>query len=536
MRRRSFIQSIAGLTVVSSFLASCQRQHVIKGSVIGASSHTGHLLRDKNFAAPVAVTEHDIVIVGGGISGLSAARHLHRQGITNMVILDLEKEMGGNAACGGNDISGYPWGAHYVPIPNNDLTAYTDFMRECGVITSPPEAVLPTYNEYYICFDPEERLYINGQWQEGLIPQFGVPDAEKKQIQQFLDKMQAFRIAKGEDGKDAFAIPLDNSSKDPVFTTLDQLTMKEWLHQQGWTSPYLQWYVNYCTRDDYGTTYDEISAWVGIQYFASRKGKGSNADHHDVLTWPEGNGWLAAHLKKELQPYFHNEALVARIQEEDGQLAIDYFDVKESRLKRIKARQCILAVPQFVAGRILHDEARIRKVHQHIQYSPWMVANIRSNALEERTGYALSWDNVIYDSPSLGYVEANHQQVEQGKKQKNLTYYLPLTGKSPVEERKAAIERTHTEWVKMIVDDLDLVHPDIATNMEEVNVMIWGHAMAKPLPGIAHGTIRQELGASINDRLHFAHTDLAGNSLFEEAFYQGLTAAQKVMTQLSVKI
>lgn len=536
MRRRSFIQSIAGLTVVSSFLPSCQLQRVIKGSVIGASSHTGHLLRDKKFAAPVAVSEHAVVIIGGGISGLSAARYLHRQGVTDIVILDLEKEMGGNAACGKNDISGYPWGAHYVPIPNNNLTEYTDFMRECGVITSAPDAPLPTYNDYYICFDPEERLYINGQWQEGLVPVFGVPDPEKKQIQQFLDKMQAFRLAKGEDGKDAFTIPLDNSSKDPVFTVLDNITMKDWLHQQGWDSPYLQWYVNYCTRDDYGTTYDQISAWVGIQYFASRKGKGTNVEHQDVLTWPEGNGWLAGHLKKELQPYFRNEALAARIQEENGQLAIDYFDVKESRLKRINAGQCILAVPQFVAGRILQDEARIRKVHEHLQYAPWMVANIRTEELEERTGYALSWDNVLYNSPSLGYVEATHQQVEQSKAKKNLTYYLPLTDKSPVEERKAALERTHADWVKMIVADLDKVHPDVAESIEEVNVMIWGHAMIKPLPGLTHGNIRQELGASVNDRIHFAHTDLAGNSLFEEAFYQGLTAAKKVMTQLSGKI
>jgi monoamine oxidase len=493
-------------------------------------------LRDKKFAAPVAVAEHAVVIVGGGISGLSAARHLHRQGVTDIVILDLEKEMGGNAACGKNDISAYPWGAHYVPVPNNNLTEYTDFMRECGVITSAADAPLPTYSDYYICFDPEERLYINGQWQEGLVPLFGVPEPEKKQLQQFLDKMQAFREAKGQDGKDAFAIPLDSSSKDPAFTALDNITMKAWLHEQGWTSPYLQWYVNYCTRDDYGTNYDEISAWVGIQYFASRKGKGSNVEHQDVLTWPEGNGWLAGHLKKELQQYFHNEALVARIQEEEDKLAIDYFDVKESRLKRINAQQCILAVPQFVAGRILQDEARIRKVHQHLQYSPWMVANIKTNELEERTGHSLSWDNVIYGSPSLGYVEATHQQVSQGLKKKNLTYYLPLTDHSPVEQRKAALERTHAEWVSMIVDDLDKVHPNVADSIEEVNIMLWGHAMVKPLPGIAHGGIRQELSASVNDRLHFAHTDLAGNSIFEEAFYQGLTAAKKVMTQLSAKI
>jgi len=536
MQRRSFIQSVAGLTVASYFIASCKKQRVIAGTVIGASAHTGHLLRDKKFAAPVSTSEHAVVIIGGGISGLSAARQLHRQGITDMVILDLEKEMGGNAACGKNEVSGYPWGAHYVPIPNNDLKEYTDFMRECGVITSDASAPLPSYNDYYLCFDPEERLYINGHWQEGLIPQFGVPDAEKKQIQQFLDKMQTFRSAKGVDGKDAFSIPLDTSSSDPAFVQLDNITMAQWLKDQGLDSSYLKWYVNYCTRDDYGTTYDQISAWVGIHYFASRKGKGTNADHHDVLTWPEGNGWLAGQLKKELLPYFNNQALAVRIAEEQDSVVIDYFDVKESRLKRIKAKQCILAVPQFVACRILQDETRMQRVHQHMQYSPWMVANIRTRELAERDGQPLSWDNVLYDSPSLGYVEATHQHITQEAHMKNLTYYLPLTSQKPADARKAAIERTHAEWVQLIIEDLEKVHPNITDAIEEVNVMVWGHAMAMPFPGVAHGAVRKELAASVNDKLHFAHTDLAGVSIFEEAFYQGLTAANKVITQLSGKI
>ena len=57
--------------------------------------------------------------------------------------------------------------------------------------------------------------------------------------------------------------------------------------------------------------------------------------------------------------------------------------------------------------------------------------------------------------------------------------------------------------------------------------------MAQPLPGIVHGSLRQELGASIDNNIHFAHTDLAGVSLFEEGFYQGLQAAKKVQQNLA---
>ena len=167
-----------------------------------------------------------------------------------------------------------------------------------------------------------------------------------------------------------------------------------------------------------------------------------------------------------------------------------------------------------------------------MQYTPWMVANITVNTLEERSGAPLSWDNVLHDSQSLGYVEATHQFLQQKLPKRNLTYYLPLTQRSPIEERKAAQQRTHREWVDIVINDLRKVHPNIEEAVENIDVLLWGHAMAQPLPKLVHGNVRTELSASINDRIHFAHTDLAGNSIFEEAFYQGLDASKKVITKI----
>jgi hypothetical protein len=76
------------------------------------------------------------------------------------------------------------------------------------------------------------------------------------------------------------------------------------------------------------------------------------------------------------------------------------------------------------------------------------------------------------------------------------------------------------------------VHPEIERTVTEIDIMIWGHAMAQPLPGIIHGNVREQLSASLYNRLHFAHTDLAGVSIFEEGFYQGLNAAKTVMENL----
>lgn len=531
MKRRKFIQLGSALAGYGLLATSCSNhtKRKIAGEIIGASSQTGHLLRDKQFETPSISEQKEVVIVGSGISGLSAARWLHRNGQTDFLLLDLEKHTGGNASSGANAVSAYPWGAHYIPIPNNDLPEYTDFLTECNVITGRDEKGLPVYNEYHLCSDPQERLFINGNWQDGLIPQYGLSSEEKSEVKRFLQQMQTFREAKGNDGKDAFAIPVNNSSKDPLYTSLDNITMAAWLQRENYHSKYVQWYANYCTRDDFGTRSDVISAWTGIHYFAARKGNGANAKHDDVLTWPQGNGWLAEQLSSPLQPYIRTNALAVKIIPGDKQVTIVYYDVNTHTLKAVAAKQCILATPQFVNNRLLDNKVRTALVDAHLHYAPWMVANLTVSQLKERDGAPLSWDNVLYESFGLGYVDATHQQLQQLKPKRVLTYYLPLSTNTPKEERLAAYKRSHEDWINILLGDLKKVHPDIEEKIERADVMVWGHAMAQPLPGLMHGDTRRRLQESIDNQIHFAHTDLAGISIFEEAFYQGIGAAKKVI-------
>ena len=164
MKRRDFIQLAVGISGCTALLPSCTPKKKIKGKILGSSAHIGHLLRDKTFEKPSEVAQKDVVIVGAGVSGLSAAYHLKKAGIENFALLDLEEKTGGNSAHGKNEVSAYPWGAHYVPIPNNSLKEYLAFLEESNVITGYNEQGLPIYNDLFLCFDPEDRLYINGQW------------------------------------------------------------------------------------------------------------------------------------------------------------------------------------------------------------------------------------------------------------------------------------------------------------------------------------------------------------------------------------
>jgi hypothetical protein len=162
-------------------------------------------------------------------------------------------------------------------------------------------------------------------------------------------------------------------------------------------------------------------------------------------------------------------------------------------------------------------------------YSPWMVANIETKPFDTGRGQALSWDNVIYDGNGLGYILNNHQEINQSQKTWQLTYYKPLVETNPVDERKKAIIKTHEEWKSEVLTDLKKAHPKIEESILKIDIKLWGHAMIRPTIGFIHGNARQEAQQSINNKIHFAHSDLSGVSIFEEAFYHGHEAAKKII-------
>ena len=83
----------------------------------------------------------------------------------------------------------------------------------------------------------------------------------------------------------------------------------------------------------------------------------------------------------------------------------------------------------------------------------------------------------------------------------------------------------------MALTDLSRAHADIRNLIERLDVMRWGHAMIRPRPGFIWGPARRE-GAEPFRRIHFAHSELSGVALFEEAFDVGLRTADEVLRLL----
>jgi protoporphyrinogen oxidase len=537
MDRRTFILSSARtlFAITLPSFAGCQgyRKKGISftGSILGPSYEVGHRLLEGNFPAPSREKKVPVVIIGGGISGLSAGWKLHKAGFHEFVILELEPEVGGVACSGANSITAYPWGAHYVPLPTHESRAVQELFEDLGVIEGRTAAGHPFYQEKYLCFSPQERLFIHGKWQEGFLPLLGATQEDLDQFQRFRDIILRFKHRLGKDGRKPFAIPMEMSSRDADLLSLDRISMHEFLHQNSLDSTLLHWYVNYGCRDDYGCHYAEVSAWAGLHYFCSRDASGET-DDQTVLTWPEGNGWIVKQLQKKLQSKITTDALVFRLRNKRPEVLVDVYHPKENASIRIRAQEVICACPRIFASRIIDavSQAATRYLGE-FQYSPWLVANLSLKSFPiTRSGIPIAWDNVIYDSPSLGYVVATHQSLATHLSKTVLTYYYAMVAAPPAQERTRLLRTSWNDWAHFILRDLSKPHPEIRDLVTRLDIFRWGHAMIQPRVGFIWGSARRQ-AAQPQGNIYFAHSDLSGFSIFEEAQYRGILAAEKILAR-----
>ncbi len=303
-----------------------------------------------------------MLIAGAGAAGLSAAWRLRGAGLENFLVAELDTELGGTARSGKNDVSAFPWGAHYLPAPLTAAGPVPRLLREMGAMTGVTDAGAPVIAEEVLVREPEERLFYRGTWYEGLYLRAGASPEDLAQLERFERAMADFARATDAKGRKAFAVPVETGSDDAEWTQLDKVSMAQWLEQQAFTSPRLLWWVEYACRDDYGATSAGTSAWAGIWYFTSRQtGAGAAERSEGFLSWPEGNGRLVAQLASSAgAERLQRRLLVHALEQTQAGWRAHAMDVAASKPVAIDARQIVLACPQFVAARLLKWPRRAR--------------------------------------------------------------------------------------------------------------------------------------------------------------------------------
>ena len=142
---------------------------------------------------------------------------------------------------------------------------------------------------------------------------------------------------------------------------------------------------------------------------------------------------------------------------------------------------------------------------------------------------------MLYDSKGLGYVSATHQLLRRHVEGTVLTYYRALDDVTPAEGRRLLLETPQHAWTEAILSEMEIVHPDIRRLCTRLDVWRNGHAMRRPTVGGLFGGARERLADFSHARLQLAHADLSGFSLFEEAQYRGVVAAERALALLGKK-
>ena len=113
-----------------------------------------------------------------------------------------------------------PLGAHYLPLPGDDAHEVQDLLEELGLRQR--VAGRWVYDERHLCHSPQDRLFFNGQWQEGLLPLEGVGPATLAQYLPQTDHIQ-FADCPGRHQPGTGELPLAQ-----IFALLDELGYTGW--------------------------------------------------------------------------------------------------------------------------------------------------------------------------------------------------------------------------------------------------------------------------------------------------------------------
>ena len=503
----------------------------------------GHLLRDQeSWPAPSAQWSCDVLIAGSGAAALTAAWKLAREGRRDFVMIEGPEPNGNNAGTIDGELR-YPTGAHYLALPSLESSHVRELLADLGTLRGDPSAQQPDYDENVIVHAPEERLLHNGAWQEELLP-FQDDDTRR-----FFDFIASLHHVRGKDGRQLFVMPLALSSQDETWRALDQQTFAQWLSANDYRSESLIWYLNYCCRDDYGQGIDQVSAWAGLHYFASRGGEARHAGNGAVLTWPDGLASLSRLMRERIElqkaPALDFTAaqkgaramdavVLSMTERRDGVDILLGVSVGQTwKTVQVQAAHAICAMPLYVASRVvrgLADRGFDPERHK-LTYAPWLVSNFVFDRFpKEHPGASLSWDNVVHAGKGLGYVVSTHQLIRVARPQRtSFTAYHALDHADPGMVRTVLQMADRKSLLEMAVGDLELAYGKaLWPHLTDVNITVRGHAMASPHPGYLsnQGLLALREGGS---RLLFAHSDLSGYSVFEEAAWWGYQAALKLL-------
>ncbi len=485
--RRDFIKFV----VAGSMAAGCPLDlslltapREIKPEVDGEENAICHQVRDGyTFARPPASKRHDIVIVGGGVSGLTAA-YISRQ--RDFLLLEKEAHWGGNAYLEEYEGQAFATGAAFE-VTGSVAEA---FSKEIGL------ELLPVNN-----FDGTlvHGEFIPDTWRAGLDHLPYSPDVR--------ESFKKFRQA-------LLAIPVKDRHRE-----LDNQPFADFC--RGYAPEVKHWWDTY-GPSNWGARTEETSAMIGI---AEMQAIGDENKQDNRLAPPGGLGAITKRLAEILEPH-HRErmltgATIIAVEQEKHQARVTY--VHQGQLKAVAARAVIMATPKFITWRLiagLRNEQR--EAMKRIRYIPYPVVNL----IFDKPVFNRGYDNWCPGNTFTDFVVADWTvRNEPGYRRKYniLTCYTPLT---EAQRGLLLTEEGTRQFAANVLRDFQNLFPGSDVDPVEVHIYRRGHPLYMSVPG--NFTQVQPLVRHPMERIFFANTDSEGPV---SATSDGIAAARRAVKE-----
>ncbi len=518
--------SIAGL------LGCTARQRRYDGELIEPSYETAHRMRDGKLEIPSLTPEgplHDAIVVGSGISGLMAAWDLARGGLEDILIYEKEDYPGGHACKGtanGTDYSRATWS---LARPRDRFL--TQILSDLDVIESIGADGTPKIRPEYVGPPPQQNILIEGQWYRGaawdghdaeqVLPTLPMPERYRRDMLDFTREMLEWPSRKGRDGLPAFAMPVEEASRDAELLELDRITMAEYGRRRGWGQQMIEGLDGW-SAGMIGGLASEVSAYAFLSF-------NSLGQAGEDITLPGGNAWLAERLVKKVgKNRIRTGIMVVRIENRADEIRAILLDPRSGRFSMRRARCAVLACPKHITGRMVPEmRTPERLAYRDFKYGALLMgtASVRHTPVLE--GVELAWSQYAEGTFSDGFMigDYNSERWRQGdpRRPNVLCVYAPLAGKA---SRAELLEKPWSHWADLMAGDLEFMVPGISEDLTRIDINVWAHHMVIPFPGFLTGTHRHAVCRPLG-RITFAHTDRHGMPSFELAARAGHDAARE---------
>jgi protoporphyrinogen oxidase len=457
--------------------------------VDGEDNRICHQVRDgKVFSRPPASARHDVVIVGGGVSGLAAAYRLQHR---DFLLLEKEPHWGGNAYAMEYEGSIYATGSAF--LAKDEYTYH--FAKEIGLeplpVNSPDASII-------------RGELIPDTWGQGL-DRLPYPPAIRESFKKFRNEMLAIDVEKR--GKELNNKPFSDFMK-------------------GYPEELTQWWDNF-GPSNWGAMAEDTAADLGISALQEMV---EESQLDDRYTWPGGLGAITKKLAEILQPKYQDRmqtgaTTVAVVSEKDD-VHVTYMQGGE--LKTLAAKAVIMATPKFITRRIVDGlpEKQSDAMHQ-IRYIPYPVVNLIFDKPVFNHGYD-TWcpGNAFTDFVVADWVI--HKQPGYQQKFNIISCYAPMKE----EDRGQLLSEAGARRIAAnVLSDFQKLMPTLSVDPVEVHIYRRGHPLYMSTPGLF--TQIQPLARHPMDRVFFANTDSQGP---ESTTNGGILAAQRAVKEVEARL